>query len=78
MFATSISSEVNPKNSNILKVKSFICSEDMPSFSLQNSAPRVNWLNTNLISNAEANESSIKLISFSVKPLEINALWLIA
>ena len=37
-----------------------------------------NKVEANLISNAEGKESSIKLISFFVKPLEINALWLIA
>ena len=78
IFATSISSWVKPKNSNILKLKSFNCSEEIPNVFLQNSSPRVNWLNTNLMSKADSKEDSINLISLSVKPFEINALWLIA
>ena len=46
----------------------------MPNVFLQKSSPRVYWLNTNLISKADSKEPSIKFISLSVKPFEINAL----
>ena len=77
ILATSISSELKPRNSSILNEKSFICSLFIPKIFLQKSSPNVNWLKTNFISKAASKESSTKLISFSVKPFDMRALWLI-
>ena len=57
----------------MLNSKSFSCVSVMPNLSLQKSAPRVNWLNANLMSNALPSAASILSISALPKPLSLSA-----